>query len=409
MPSNGDKILYSQASTQNSGFNPNKTGANQTWNFSKLKPVSQDYYNYVNSINTPYLLYYANTIGLKTADTLNLIVVKLSDIFDFHKKTDTKFSIVGKGFSLSGIPLPANYDVEDKIYNFPLKYKDKDSTPFHYSINDPTGSIPFSYGQSGWRVTTVDGWGTVATPYGSFSCLRVKTKLITIDSVTISGFSIPIPRTSYEYRFLTNGEKIPILQVNGNETFGNFTISQIRYRDVFRPLPPRANFVSSEVIVEPGGEVTLSDQSTNIPEEWLWNIEPNTITYKWGTNAGSQNPNVKFEKEGTYTVSLKVTNKGGTNELIKKDYISVQKKLGVFPLESGNGLQLFPNPSQEEINIVSAKQLTNPLVSIYNLQGQLMLQSRLLLNISLKDLPQGNYIINIRADGFTDNKIITKL
>ncbi|MBI3234408.1 MAG: hypothetical protein HYZ42_10265 [Bacteroidetes bacterium] len=99
LPNAGDNISYSNASIQGLNFNPKKTGARQTWDYSNLKPTSQGIYSYVTSLSTPYLAYFFNTIGIKTADTLNLVLIKFSDIYDFYKKTDTKFSIVGRGFS----------------------------------------------------------------------------------------------------------------------------------------------------------------------------------------------------------------------------------------------------------------------------------------------------------------------
>lgn len=413
MPSAGDSYTYSEAATQGLNFNANKTGANQSWDFSKLKPTVQGTANYVSSLNTPYLAYFLNTIGIKTQDTLNLLLIKLSNIHDFHKKTTAKWSVVGRGFSFSGLPLPANYVVEDKIYNFPLKYKDYDSTPFYFTLKDPTGTLPFRYAQTGWRVTKVDGWGKVTTPYGSFSCLRVKTKLITTDTIVIAGFAIPIPRTTYEYRWLTPGEKIPVLQINGNQTFNNFTPTLVKYRDVPRPLLPVSNFSSNGTNGPVSTEFNFTDLSTGNPTEWIWNVEPNHVKFMWGSNAGSRSPDIRFDSLGTYDVSLTTGNKGGLNTRIRKGYITIaeQNPNGLKSPLNGEYFILYPNPANENLTLELGKVDAKTSITIFSLDGKMLLQQNIQTTktlIDLNSLPAGSYVISIENQNDKTNRIFQK-
>lgn len=413
MPSVGDKIVYSESSVQGLNFNQNKTGANQQWDYSNLAPTSQGIYNYVSSLSTPYLAYFFNTIGIKTQDTLNLGIVKFSDIYDFYKKTDSKYSIVGRGFSYQSLPLPANFDVEDKIYNFPLKFGDKDSTPFYFKLTDPTGTLPFRYAQTGWRVTVVDGWGNISTPYGSFSCIRVKTKLYTTDTITISGFSIPIKRTSFEYRWLTNGEKIPLLQINGTETFGSFIPTQVIYRDIPRELKPVADYTYTDTKGEPGYEITFNDISKNNPTEWIWSISPNTYTYMWGTNAGSPTVNVRFDSVGVYDVSLKVSNKGGISEKIRNQLINIAPAVkNGLPSSMSEQLNMYPNPVADKIHFNLQYSIFPSIIEIYTIDGKL-LKSYTSFNqhevFDLSDFKAGQYLVKLTQGNKQMVKLITKL
>ena len=83
---------------------------------------------------------------------------------------------------------------------------------------------------------------------------------------------------------------------------------------------PTANFSSSAEMTYVGHTVTLSDQTTNIPNTWTWSFSPATVTYQNGTNANSQNPQVTFEASGTYNITLSVVAENGTSTITKKNY-----------------------------------------------------------------------------------------
>jgi hypothetical protein len=101
--------------------------------------------------------------------------------------------------------------------------------------------IPLTYKKQGYRITEADGWGTITTPYGTASCLRVVTTQYSMDTITISalpaGFNkFGFPNYMRSYQWLTTSEKIPYLEVMGNVVAGNFTPTQVRYRDVARVI-----------------------------------------------------------------------------------------------------------------------------------------------------------------------------
>lgn len=52
----------------------------------------------------------------------------------------------------------------------------------------------------------------------------------------------------------------------------------------------------------------LNDQTKNGALTWNWTITPNTFTYVQGTNSTSQNPVVRLNAQGRYTVKLEVSN-----------------------------------------------------------------------------------------------------
>jgi PKD repeat protein len=89
------------------------------------------------------------------------------------------------------------------------------------------------------------------------------------------------------------------------------------------PFPPVTDFSASNTTPGIGQTVNFTDLTTNNPYMWLWSFSPATISYTGGTNALSQNPQVKFNAGGLYSVTLTATNIGGSDVEVKSNYISV--------------------------------------------------------------------------------------
>ncbi|MDX5326198.1 MAG: PKD domain-containing protein, partial [Bacteroidota bacterium] len=90
---------------------------------------------------------------------------------------------------------------------------------------------------------------------------------------------------------------------------------------------PTANFSANATNSCVGDTIDLNDLSTNNPTGWSWSFNPNTVTYRNGTNSSSQNPKVSFNSAGTYQVSLTATNSNGSDTEIKSGYITVSANL----------------------------------------------------------------------------------
>ncbi|GAB4331192.1 MAG: hypothetical protein Kow00127_23200 [Bacteroidales bacterium] len=89
------------------------------------------------------------------------------------------------------------------------------------------------------------------------------------------------------------------------------------------PTPPVADFTADLTVAGVNQTVTFQDLSANIPTSWNWSITPATFTFVGGTGANSQNPQVQFSATGFYTVSLTVTNAGGSDIITKTNFIEV--------------------------------------------------------------------------------------
>lgn len=86
---------------------------------------------------------------------------------------------------------------------------------------------------------------------------------------------------------------------------------------------PEADFTANDTTPCIGQSVGLMDASTQSPTSWTWTITPNTFNYVAGSNAGSQNPQVAFNANGVYTVTLQAGNAYGNDNTTKTSYIVV--------------------------------------------------------------------------------------
>jgi PKD repeat protein len=88
-------------------------------------------------------------------------------------------------------------------------------------------------------------------------------------------------------------------------------------------FPPIAEFTSDEVLVPVGEQIDFTDQTAGIPSSWKWTFEdgePATST--------AQNPqNIRFNSEGSFDVTLIVSNELGADTIVKENYITTSSTL----------------------------------------------------------------------------------
>ncbi len=230
MPASGDTFRFATVLPIGANVNVNKTGANQTWDFKNLNKNDEELVEYEASSKTPYAFYFFNTYGNLIADELGFGQFALKEVYNFYRATNTRFTAEGIGFKFNNFPLGGFYSDKDEIYSFPLKYNDEVTSTFRVSVQLPTVG---SYRQSGTRKNEVDGWGKVTTPYKTYDCIRVKSTITQTDSFSIQQplpVSFGFPSTRVEYKWLTKDDKVPVMEVIGNEVAGNFIANSIRYR-----------------------------------------------------------------------------------------------------------------------------------------------------------------------------------
>ncbi|MCD6112422.1 MAG: T9SS type A sorting domain-containing protein [Bacteroidales bacterium] len=222
MPNINDTIRLSTTYSVN-GIDYTQTGNDFLWDFSNLEPLIQKIDSFVDVSSTPiaYQYFFNNgiiypqykaTIALKQPDIDTVQGFQLTDNYIFYKENDSYFSEVGMGGTLNGIPIPIVFTQPDILYHFPLTYNNTDSVTSSFSIDIP--SLGY-YENVKTHIDTVDGWGTLITPFGTFQTIRIKSHIHIHDSTYVDSIGMGIPTDIYqtEYKWLGKNYGEPLLQI----------------------------------------------------------------------------------------------------------------------------------------------------------------------------------------------------
>ncbi len=270
MPAAGDALRMTQANL-NLFINYAQTGPGHTWDFSNLQAVDEDTTTYqtVASTNIVYALVYAdiffnpNRANHATAgvDIPFYQQLPIADPYTFLYRSNTEYRKIGFGAELAGIPVPIIFSQQDVIYELPLNYGDVSTSQSAWNVSLPTLAY---YGYQQTRGNEVDGWGSITTPAGTFDALRVKTTLEGRDTINVDtlgiGFAIDRPVVR-EYKWLTPGLRVPVLQVNTTQVFGFEVVTAILFHDEPRSITVEQPLAAS---LCPGSTLDITYSETGV-------------------------------------------------------------------------------------------------------------------------------------------------
>jgi len=367
MPKAGDTVRLSTSLPASLPTGWRISGANKSWDFSKLSPVATQLREFKASFRTPYAFYFFNQVGEKIADTLGGGPLTFTNVHNFYSTSSSVYKAEGLGYSVTGIPLAANYTDDDEIYQFPLEYNDSDVNTFRFKFELP-GQQLITYIQQGTRTNIVDAYGSIKTPFKTYNnVIRVKTFVNQVDTIVSPLGKTGIPRPQAIYKWLAQGEVVPVLEIRGTQTpSGAFTPTEVLFRDSFRGLPDGSgNSNPGNLVVDFGVDkkiglagsdiFTFTNKTRPFARGYTWSFNPNTgVTYASGTNANSENPKVQFDEAGSYTVTLTAQLGPGVSRDTTYENL-IQVEWGAFKSKEekreAGCLRIFPVPSSEQLNI----------------------------------------------------------
>ena len=226
------------------------TGANYSWDFTHLAPQTQRFRGFMGMSGLPLFInaVYVTTVLPQYQATYHLpstdlpldqasafLPISITELNQYTRKTANAITSVGYSVNIEGTSLPVKSDTIETRYVLPLNYGDTyysrgytnlDMNPFFDAI----------FRQYRQRYSQVDGWGSIATPYGVFDVLRIKHTINEVDSIRVDVFGnqtwipIPVPDT-YIYEWLANGERDAIMRITTNDIMGNEVVTGIEYKD----------------------------------------------------------------------------------------------------------------------------------------------------------------------------------
>ena len=225
LPNAGD-LLFTRAATLLTDVDLDATGANYTWTFgddviqagaldagtecadlSSLSLLDQLFFN------SPLFPDYNSDFGIGAA-LIDNPLISIENAYQIYKNSGGVYAMTGIVATVSGVPLNAQYNERDIIYDLPLTYPASGNTHSVLELDVPTIAY---YGTDQYRNYECDGWGTL-TIYGqSFDVLRVKSTLTGFDSVAVNFNGIPLgfqfPKDNTTYQWISTEFKVPVLEI----------------------------------------------------------------------------------------------------------------------------------------------------------------------------------------------------
>ncbi len=213
----------------NATLNPEAIqGPNVTWDYStfEIGALVNETYVAVSATPLSYQFFFNNQIlypnsfsnhalPVNIADLGLPIPIDVTDPYAFYRNSSGGYFATGYAATVDGFPFPLSipYTEADRIYKFPVNYGESDATSSSFSITVPTFGY---YGQDAVRNNSVDGWGTLITPNGTYEALRVRSERFITDTIYLeqemTGQIIERP-VQIDYAWLTVDVAGPVMQV----------------------------------------------------------------------------------------------------------------------------------------------------------------------------------------------------
>ncbi len=222
LPDAGD-LLIQVNNTLNADIDLEATGANYNWDFNDfLTPLGSTNTDCIDISSTPltYQLFFNNPFDpehdsdyANGQDQVDLGMVTAEDAYIYFQNRSDRFAQTGLAATLNGIPIGAQANPVDVIYELPIDFGDQSTSFSALELEVPT--LGAYFGEQ-TRTNSVDGYGTLSIYGETFDVIRVRSEITAVDSVYIefvgSGFNIERPLT-VEYKWLSPLHKVPVLQI----------------------------------------------------------------------------------------------------------------------------------------------------------------------------------------------------
>ncbi len=299
-----------QKDTSTGAVNWGSKGANQTYDFSRFHNRALD------------SVFYSTPTSAQTSAVpgCNLAITTDHNTYILAKSATTLFDYVGGQTIYNGNTILSNFNPVDTGYKLPTTYGQNFRGTYGFQTTVPGSAVgqPSVYQVRLTNTTTytdtIDGWGTVITPTGTYKCLREhriehSSTLLEYQLFSFSPWANvptssslpnnPVVSTTNNYNYLTK------------ETHG--TAISFTYDSANNPLTASWSTTPPYPIAKFGytngtaGLVNFLDSSISHLTSYSWNFGDGTA------NSSGISPNHSYTANGTYYVCLTVTNASGSN------------------------------------------------------------------------------------------------
>ena len=338
----GDTVRMSQAI--DNGYDFAATGLGYNWDFSTLAPNDQVLKDFRGMSNAPAFAqfifgsfaapkyqasYFIESTDLPLAQITSFLPITIENIFQYNRNIADSLTAVGYSMKVllngNSNDLPIKSDTIETRYDFPLNMGDSHFSRGYTSI-DFNPIYDAKWNQHRTRTTTVDGYGSITTPFGVFDVLRIKHDIDEVDSLYtelpfLGGTWIPLDvPASHEYEWWANNQKEPILRFKTTEIAGNEVVTAIEYRDIYRGLDAGVDELKADFSLYPNpvvNELTIASLS-EIMEIKVVNVSGEVVKQLLLDHAYSATINVAHLPAGTYKILVGSDNKMAVKSFVKR-------------------------------------------------------------------------------------------
>ena len=289
-------------------------GEDTFWDFSGLTAASDEQISYLSVSDVPFTFQfvynnpnsesYANR-AVEVNDFGVGVEVPVTEGHGFYLVAEDGYYDCGVAGNLNGFPIIGNREPTDRIFQLPLEFGMEADTSYSYlEIEIPE----LGHGNSHlYRENSLDAWGTVVTPEGTYEALRVRSVVNATDTVISEAFDIfevIVHPETVEYRWLAPGQGIPVLQINTVDGM----ITEITYRSEDIGIGVQELSEVKEATVYPNPAIdfcTISLTDTEIIQNaTLVDLTGKTIPVEFEQNGQDIRVDVNQTTPGLYRIVL---------------------------------------------------------------------------------------------------------
>lgn len=428
----GDIYLYNRFSSGFSNQEITVSGANITWDLSshtELNTRANQVLDHSAAINQFNFLTICALSGLSTFgclevwndtdqalllnDSLELLDFVLSNVQRFQGKESNELleNFFGFTVDLGGTFTQAVivYQQPDTIMRFPVQYTDAWTSRIKFGIDlSPAGqNVILQSNQS--RTTTIDGWGTVYTPYDTFeNVLRLRSDVLRLDTIVSDTGTLALKTNQVEYMWLDTLYALPVMKATGLMTEDDSVIiTTVEY--IYERTCPVPTWM-----VDAGSDVFYLDTSGMVTIDFNI-LNSNADVYDWDLGDGqfaqtSGSLSHTYTSVGDYSVVI-----GGcmTNCLPLNtcgfqivDFLIIDSTTSITPIDGKSvGVNIFPNPADDYLTVSLPPALGRHNYQIVDIFGRPLATGLIdhnFFQIGTKSLTSGMYTLRLSPSNATD-------
>jgi|GEM_PF-1352750 hypothetical protein len=428
----GDTFLLSYVTDSLSNINFSTTGANQTWDFSRLRVSTQAREAFLGDTGyfPSFLLSCLATgggfqcfgdwgqlvdFGVTDFNGFNVLDFGVSNVVRHQKKQDNvlREGLLGLTIQTGGLstPLTIRYTNPDTVLRFPLRYQNRHSDYSEWTFDLRFANVDVVYKHTQTRTYVVDGWGALTTPAQTYaSTLRVRTEILSKDTIFAYGNTIPTQTRTVNLAWFANNTKRPVMEVFGaalDSASQPFVPLRVAFVDAPRCLAPDLSFVPIPpvAVLNPGDSLTVNFLSAaqNV-NQFYWNFGDGTPTVQ--TSSG--NPRHIYRAPGTYTITAVGCAPNCTparcDTFAFTLFVSAAPTTSVEEADvNANQFRVYPNPVASLLQVESIRaEFPIQQVVVFDMLGKRLLQQQftvatLRTELDVAAFPPGMYVVQVHS------------